>query len=94
MPTLASNDAAGPTLGLPLLVALRLQVTTGHSVGRGHSPLMLWAARLSVACSCLRSGASPPLLDNAFRRDPLCSPEANAAYSVPEARDRAAEDTP
>ena len=66
-PTLASNDAARPTLGLPLLVALRAQVTTGHSVGRGHSRLMLWAARASVACSCLRSGASPPLLDNAFR---------------------------
>ena len=70
-PTLASNDAARPTLGLPLLVALRAQVTTGHSVGRGHSPLMLWAARASVACSCSRSGASPPLLDNAFRRDLL-----------------------
>ena len=48
-------------------MALRAQVTTGHSVGRGHSPLMLWAARASVACSCSRSGASPPLLDNAFR---------------------------
>jgi len=70
-PTLASNDAARPTLGLPLLVALRAQVTTGHSVGRGHSPLMLWAARASVACSCSRSGTSPPLLDNAFRRDLL-----------------------